>query len=238
VAHCSTSLLSNTLQGSNIIHISPKAEKATASEAEKSKSTAAEKPEASAQVEANKEFEHAKVEGTIKQGQQLGSSQIKVQNQQIDTGPLHTTPTKESARELETASQAKVEKAPTTPSGPSTREEKVILLYKEGRTFEDIAKEMQMHNSDIAAILYKAKLINLLGGKLTNPTPLIEEWRCSLSGHICPDFAQSLYKIDPTGYCERHTCSDCKNDVRTIEIQGSHSEGNSYSTVWTTQVRC
>src|SRR5215472_10841700 len=86
-------------------------EKATASETEKSKSNAAEKPETSAQAEANKE-----VEPSIKQGQQYGSSHIKVENQQIDTGTLHT---KESTRELAMASQAKVERAPTTPSGPT-----------------------------------------------------------------------------------------------------------------------
>ncbi|MGC2572833.1 MAG: hypothetical protein WA364_15085 [Candidatus Nitrosopolaris sp.] len=75
------------------------------------KSTAAEKPEASARVEANKE-----VEGTIKQGQLFGNSQIKVENQRMgDTDKLHT---KESARELAMASQAKVEHAPTTPSAP------------------------------------------------------------------------------------------------------------------------
>src|SRR5215467_6622032 len=50
-----------------------KAEKATASEAERSKSTAAEKPEKSAQFEANKEVKandlfHKEFEGTIKQG--------------------------------------------------------------------------------------------------------------------------------------------------------------------------
>jgi len=89
-------------------------EKSTAAEAEKPKSTAAEKPETSAQAEPNKE-----VEGSITQGQQLGNSQIKVENQHIDTGTLHT---KESARELAMASQAKVERAPTTPTTPTTKE--------------------------------------------------------------------------------------------------------------------
>jgi len=79
--------------------------KSTAAETEKRKSTAA---ETEAQVEANKQ-----VEGTIKQGQQFGNSQIKVENREIDTGTLHT---KESARELAMTSQAKVEHAPTTPS--------------------------------------------------------------------------------------------------------------------------
>src|SRR5215469_15858751 len=38
------------------------------------------------------------------------------------------------------------------------REEHVILLYKEGRTFKDIAKEMHMSFRDIGAIIKKAKL--------------------------------------------------------------------------------
>ena len=38
------------------------------------------------------------------------------------------------------------------------REEHVILLYKEGRTFKDIAKEMHMSFRDIGAIINKAKL--------------------------------------------------------------------------------
>jgi len=37
------------------------------------------------------------------------------------------------------------------------REEHVILLYKEGRTFKDIAKEMHMSFRDIGAIINKAK---------------------------------------------------------------------------------
>ena len=76
---------------------------------------AAEKPEAAPKVETNRDLFHKEVEPSIKQGQELGSSQIKVENQHIDTGTLHT---KESARELEMASQAKVEHAPTTTSGP------------------------------------------------------------------------------------------------------------------------
>jgi len=38
------------------------------------------------------------------------------------------------------------------------REEHVILLYKEGRTFKDIAKEMHMSFRDIGAIINKVKL--------------------------------------------------------------------------------
>jgi len=38
------------------------------------------------------------------------------------------------------------------------REEHVILLYKDGRTFKDIAKEMHMSFRDIGAIINKAKL--------------------------------------------------------------------------------
>src|SRR5215469_4173254 len=38
------------------------------------------------------------------------------------------------------------------------REEQVILLYKEGRTFKDIAKKMHMSFRDIGAIINKAKL--------------------------------------------------------------------------------
>jgi DNA-binding CsgD family transcriptional regulator len=38
------------------------------------------------------------------------------------------------------------------------REEHLILLYKEGRTFKDIAKEMHMSFRDIGAIIKKAKL--------------------------------------------------------------------------------
>src|SRR5215469_5405113 len=38
------------------------------------------------------------------------------------------------------------------------REEHVILLYKEGRAFKDIAKEMHMSFRDIGAIIKKAKL--------------------------------------------------------------------------------
>jgi hypothetical protein len=38
------------------------------------------------------------------------------------------------------------------------REEHVILLYKEGRTFKNIAKEMHMSFRDIGAIINKAKL--------------------------------------------------------------------------------
>src|SRR5215469_6231469 len=38
------------------------------------------------------------------------------------------------------------------------REEHVILLYKEGRTFKDIAKKMHMSFRDIGAIIKKAKL--------------------------------------------------------------------------------
>jgi hypothetical protein len=38
------------------------------------------------------------------------------------------------------------------------REEHVILLYKEGRTFKNIAKEMHMSFRDISAIINKAKL--------------------------------------------------------------------------------
>src|SRR5215469_2086583 len=38
------------------------------------------------------------------------------------------------------------------------REEHGILLYKEGRTFKDIAKEMHMSFRDIGAIINKAKL--------------------------------------------------------------------------------
>src|SRR5215469_5404128 len=38
------------------------------------------------------------------------------------------------------------------------REEHVILLYKEGRTFKEIAKEMLMSFRDIGAIINKAKL--------------------------------------------------------------------------------
>jgi hypothetical protein len=38
------------------------------------------------------------------------------------------------------------------------REEHVILLYKEGRTFKDIAKEMHMSFRDIGAVIKKAKL--------------------------------------------------------------------------------
>jgi hypothetical protein len=37
------------------------------------------------------------------------------------------------------------------------REEHVILLYKEGRTFKDIAKEMHMSFRDIGAVIKKAK---------------------------------------------------------------------------------
>ena len=58
-----------------------------------------------------------------------GNTPTKVENQRIETGSIHTTPTKESARELAMASQAKV----TTASGPTltnpshTREETAIL---------------------------------------------------------------------------------------------------------------
>ena len=38
------------------------------------------------------------------------------------------------------------------------REEHVILLYKEGRTFKDIAKKMHMSFRDIGAIINKAEL--------------------------------------------------------------------------------
>src|SRR5215467_14097167 len=38
------------------------------------------------------------------------------------------------------------------------REEQVILLYKEGRTFKDIAKKMHISFRDIGAIINKAKL--------------------------------------------------------------------------------
>ena len=50
----------------------------------------------------------------VTQRQQFGTSHIKVENQQIDTGTLHT---KESARELAMASHAKVEHAPTSEKG-------------------------------------------------------------------------------------------------------------------------
>jgi hypothetical protein len=69
------------------------------------KSTGAEKPEASTQVEANKE-----VEGTKIKQQQLGRSQIKVENPEIGADVLHT---RESALQHAAASQAKVEHAPT-----------------------------------------------------------------------------------------------------------------------------
>ena len=38
------------------------------------------------------------------------------------------------------------------------REQSVIRLYNEGRTFKDIAKEMHMSFRDIGAIIKKAKL--------------------------------------------------------------------------------
>jgi len=39
------------------------------------------------------------------------------------------------------------------------REEHVILLYKEGRTFKDIAKEMHMSFRDIGAIINKHNVL-------------------------------------------------------------------------------
>src|SRR5215467_3640023 len=54
-------------------------EKPTAAETEKHKSTATEKPEKSVLFDVNKEFEHAKVEGTIKQGGKVNNEINKIQ---------------------------------------------------------------------------------------------------------------------------------------------------------------
>ena len=57
------------------------------------------------------DLHNKEVQGTIKQGQEFGNSQIKVQNQQIGTEVLHT---RESAHQLAMVSHARVEHAPTT----------------------------------------------------------------------------------------------------------------------------